>query len=788
MISLATLEQLEFPKILALASHFAYSESSRNRILSTVPLHTREEIETHQRLIAEIRTLSARGTPLPFSAFADLTGHISRVRPDGAVLEARELADFIAVLTIAGDISHITRNRIDLPYLKRIGETLTGLPDILAALRKTVDSEGNILDSASPILADLRERARRLEGKIRKKLEELTRDETLSPFLQDHFVTIRSGRWVIPVRMDSKGMIPGVVHDISKSGETAFIEPLGIIHLANELENLVADQKAEELRILRSLCSLLRTKIDEIEHEYESIVFLDSLRSFALLADTFGMENPVIAESNRIRLVRARHPLLQRTLEMSSCPQPIVPLDIELGSEHTVMVITGANAGGKTIAIKTIGLLVLMALSGLPIPADSSSTIPLVTDLLVDIGDEQSIEQNLSTFSAHMTKISHILNQASANAIVLIDELGTGTDPAEGAALACALLAHIQRSGALVFATTHLSDIKVYVHRATGMINASMAFDRHTFTPRYQLVVGEPGLSHAIDIAERYGIPGTVVEQAKTMLGTMNQELDSMISDLREQRTRYERAREDLEEQRTEVEIQSRILEAAIEEARETRKKIIAEAYREASAILEETKRTMNRYLDDMRRKERQEIRATLKKIEASREMMSEQMKVLGFGERVGASIDEIHEGDLIFVRSLGQTAQVTEVKKKQNRLRVSMGSREIEVSADDVSLDTHGASGTALQPSPAREHEEAIPAKLNLVGLRVDEALSRVERYLNDAALSERPEVILVHGIGKGYLAKAIREHLNGHPLVAKYRSGTLEEGGTGVTIVSMK
>ena len=788
MIPKTTLDLLEFPKVLGLIADASNSQASSAYILKIAPLTVRADIETRLCLIAEIRRLSHEGTPLQLYPFFDITQHLMKLRPEGAVLEAIELADFIPILNIASGIGQTIRERFDIPSLSHLAGNLTGFPDILKTLQKSIDAEGNVLDSASLLLSDLRAQIRKLEAKIRKRLEEFTRDEKLFPFLQDDFVTMRSGRWVIPVRMDSKGMVPGVVHDISKSGETAFIEPLSIINLSNELENLIADQKAEELRILRTICSMIRKVIDECVHEYRTVVYIDTLSSIARFADQLGMETPVITESIHIHLADARHPLLHLSLGKPDISRHVVPLDTELGGDHTVMVITGANAGGKTIAIKTIGLLIVMALSGMPVPAASSSAIPLVSNLLVDIGDEQSIENNLSTFSAHMSNISEILKNRKPDTVVLIDELGTGTDPDEGAALACSILKHIRRSGALVFATTHLSDIKGFVHRTEGMLNASMEFDQKTFTPLYRLRVGEPGQSHALDIAQRYGIPDTVIHDARNLLGGMKVELDHMISDLNTKRLEYENALRDLMKQKSDLEKRDHILTEKLAEANENKRRVLADAYREASGIIDTTKRQMNIFLDELRKKEKSERQKAVRNIEESREIVTGKLREFDVKDMRAPSTDEIKKGDTVFIRSLGYNALVIDIIKKSGRIKVSARNMEIEVPLTDITFPEDMPPVSSPTMPKQDKTEEPGSLKITLVGLRVDEALSRLERFLNDASLSDLPQVVIVHGIGKGLLSKAVDEHLNGHPLIKSSRKGTYEEGGAGVTIVAMR
>src|SRR5512135_1574142 len=556
-----SLDSVEFNKLLELAAAYSHSDASGRAVREIAPFENMEDILKRQGRIRDIIRMSDEGMPLRIYRFPDISSLIAKVRPEGAVLDGIELAGFIPVLEISRDISLQIRESEGLFFLRELAAGLTGFPDLLRTLKRSVDSEGNILDSASALLADLREQIRKLESRIRKKLEEMTRDEHIAVFLQDNFVTKRSGRWVIPVRMDSKGQVAGVVHDVSKSGETAFMEPLAIIQIANELENLVAEQKAEEIRILRSISSRVRESAEGISAEYAVVVHLDLLNAISVLADKLRMEIPQVLASGGITLKGARHPLLLLALRKTAGSREVVPLDVGLGDDNTVMVITGSNAGGKTIAIKTIGLLLIMALSGMPVPASSASAFPLVHRLLVDIGDEQSIEHSLSTFSAHVANISKILKAADQMSLVLIDELGTGTDPEEGGALACAVLKELRESHALVFATTHLSDIKGYVHRTAGMLNASMEFDQKSLTPLYKLRIGEPGQSHALETARRYGLPESIIDSAKAMLGGVKLEFDNLIADLNRKRTDYEAGLAELERQKAALNEKKRLIE-----------------------------------------------------------------------------------------------------------------------------------------------------------------------------------------------------------------------------------
>ncbi len=782
MIKKESLQVLEFDKILNAISRFSNSEASQKSVLEIYPLNDRKDIEKRSGQIQEIQRLSQEGAPLKLSHFQDIYQFIEKVKPEGAVLDIGELIAFIPVFRIISGISLQLSEKNSLYLLKELTAHLTGFPDILESMERAFDSDGNILDTASTALFYLRTQIRSLDRRIKKRLEEIVRDRKLIPFLQDNFITKRAGRWVIPIRMDSKGQVSGVVHDVSKSGETAFIEPLEIIGLANELENIIAEEKAEEIRILRDICHSIRKVVDEIEAQFKTIVCLDVLNSIARFADLLKMDVSQINDSSVIKLVRARHPLLM-LLQKDGVIKEVVPLDLSLGVGNSVMAITGPNAGGKTITIKTVGMLLLMALSGIPVPADSSSTFPLVNELLVDIGDEQSIESSLSTFSAHISNISEILKKADSKTIVLMDELGTGTEPVQGAAIACAVLRDLKEKGSLAFATTHLTDIVGFVYKTEGMVNASMEFDKNTLTPLYRLAVGEPGQAHALEIARRYGLPESIIVFAKELLGNVNVEFYNLLSELKEKRLQYEQAFNELQRQSNEIGKKEISLKERLAEAEKQKMEILEKAYNEAQDIIMSTKRQMYAIIEEIKREKKREA---IKKVEKTQQQVEEKLKE--FHKEISLSMDEIREGIVVFVRSIGYDAKIVKVDKNHNRIRVMTGSRDIEVPISDISLKRGKLPESASVVKKDEETEEKIPSVLNLVGLRVDEALSRLEPFLNHASLSGLEEVTIIHGIGTGALLKAVRDYITEHPLVEQFRSGKQTEGGNGVTIVNMK
>jgi|WetSurMetagenome_2_1015567.scaffolds.fasta_scaffold00152_14 DNA mismatch repair protein MutS2 len=790
MASSNTLQQLEFDKLLKLISGFANSGATEAAVAKLGPFSSYDEILARQNLIGDILRLYSEGVSLGLSPFSDIGPLFARVRPEGAVLEGIELAGFSPVLGMLEDISTNLAGQENIPALRQLAENLTGFPDLHKTLARSLDSEGNILDTASAALAGLRGEIRKIEARIRRKLEEMTRSETVSVFLQDDFVTTRSGRWVIPVRMDSKGQVAGVVHDISKSGETAFVEPVAIISLSNELENLNAEQKAEEIRILRNISSRIREQLEEIGAQFRSLVHLDMLNSAAAFSIQLKMSIPEINTKGFISLSNARHPLLSVAFQRYGGGRQVVPLTVGLGGDSTVMVITGVNAGGKTITIKTIGLLTLMALSGLPIPADSSSSIPLVSDLLIDIGDEQSIENDLSTFSAHIGHIAGILTKADSRALILIDELGTGTDPSEGAAIACAVLNEIMERGSLLFATTHLMDIKGFVHRTPGMLNSSMEFDRKTLTPLYRLRTGEPGQSHAIEIAQRYGLPDSIIDSARALLGGVRVEFDNLIRDLAEKRAYYEKASEDVDRLKAELEERDKQLQDVEVSSRREREALLAKAYSDAADFVTGVKRELNALLDEAKKADRQKIKESLKAVDVKQKEIQKSVSALMPVKGTVVSIDDIAEGDTVYIRSIEASAEVVGIDKRHERIRVKRGSVEVEVPFVGISKGKKPPKETILLPTTAEANAagEQVESTLNIVGLRVDDALVRIEPFLDRAALVGARRISIIHGVGTGALMKSVRDFLKGHPLVESFRSEEQGRGGKGVTVVLLK
>ena len=783
MIARETFKALEFDRILGSIAGFANSDATERAIYSLVPLATREEIELRFGRIQEIRNLYRMGVPLRVSPFHDITELLAQVRPEGAVLDPHDLVVLIPVLDVLIALAKQFGYRTDIPLLQDLAGSVTGFPELLETLSHSIDREGYILDTASKLLFELRTRKRSLTARIRKRLEEIVREKRVAIFLQDDFITQRNGRWVIPVRMDSKGMVQGVVHDVSNSGETAFMEPLEIIPLANELENLFAEVKVEEIRIVRELCRWIREEADAIQGEFAILVELDRLHSIARFADQVGGEIPRLVEEQTILLRGARHPVLM----LLAGDREVVPLDLALGKgqgdEATAMIITGPNAGGKTIAIKTTGLLILMALTGIPVTASSTSVFPFVANLLVDIGDEQSIESSLSTFSGHISTIARILDRADGRSLVLLDELGTGTEPLQGAALSCAILNDLRERGALVLATTHLTDIVGFVHKTPGMINASMEFDRERLVPLYRLHTGKPGQSHSIEIARRYGLPDRIITAASSMLGRMDTEFHDLLADLQEQSRRQRESLQEVERMQRTLEEREQRLKERLAAAEEERRTAHAKALTEAREVLQGARREARAILDEVRREKKREAVKVLE--ERERQVEAELNALRQVEER---PLQDLRPGKPVFVTTLGYDALILSVDLRHERVRVKAGAMEVDVPLAGLAAPRGKAAKVVPRKGGRTEEPEEPQGRLNLVGLRVDDALGRIEPFLNHASLAGIGEVTVIHGIGTGALMKGVRDFLSNHPLVRELRAGEQFEGGNGVTVVTLR
>jgi len=783
-----SLQLLEFGKILDRIADFTHSETTADETRLLSPLGSREGIELRYGQIGEIRQLYQSGLRLPLNEFTDISHILEYARPAGAVLNPQELAQLLPILRIGRAIRQQLDYRSDSPLLAELGRRITVFPDIQEALEHAIAPDGGLLDTASTLLFELRRKARQLTIRVRKRLEEIVREREVAIFLQDDFITQRNGRWVIPVRMDSKGMVPGVVHDVSNTGETAFMEPIEVIGMVNELENLHAEEKAEQIRILREFTSWVRKDADGILTDFEAIVAFDLLNAIASFAELISASRPNLADDLRLNIRRGYHPLLL-LMQRERGGKEVVPLDLRLGADtgNQMLLITGPNTGGKTIAIKSAGLLTLMAQTGMPVPADPESVFPASATLLADIGDEQSIEESLSTFSAHVSKISSIIGQADNRTVVLLDELGTGTDPTQGAALACGILADLKGKGCLVLATTHLIDIVAFVQRTEGMVNGAMEFDRKTLMPGYRLSIGEPGQSHALDIARRCGLPERILATAEQMVGRMESDFHALLADLKDMRRQQEQLLAEMERRERLLAEKEATMAACFSEMQMQRKEARAKGLLDAKELVQSARKEINRILEEARL---ERGKASVRELAMVEKKLDSSLDELTGAPPVEPS--SIQPGSTFYVRALGLDATVVSLDRRHERLRVKAGAMEIDIPFSGVE-QARGAGQKKIRSRgghvvTVEDETNGEKRELNLIGRRVEEAIPLLDKFLDHAALNGWPEMRIVHGKGTGTLMRGVREYLARHPLVSGFRPGEPYEGGDGATVVTMQ
>ncbi|MBI5740705.1 MAG: endonuclease MutS2 [Nitrospirae bacterium] len=790
-----TLRVLEFDKVLEMAAIFAVTAPGRLAVEKTGPLKRIEEARQQIGLVSECARLLSEGYAFGIEHFDDLSPLFKKVRPGDAVLEPFELRSFLPLFYSAFNLKILAENP-SCPGLGAIVSRLAADTRTRKAIERAIDREGKIRDEASAELSHIRKSIKSCEVRIKGLLEEILGRKDLAPYLQDNYLAERNSRWVIPVKRDFKGRVPGVVHDISNTGETIYVEPYAIQNLGNDLESLRAEEKLEEYRILRGLSGLLRENLREIGEDYRIVAHVDALQSMAVFSRQMEMSPPEINEKGHMTIMGGRHPLLWKTLRKENREASLVPLDLEIGRGHSGMVMSGSNAGGKTVALKTIGVLTLMALSGMHIPAGSATVVPFLKNILADIGDEQSIEQNLSTFSAHITRISEIIKQGGESTLVLIDELGTGTDPEQGGALSCAILRKLKQQGALTLVSTHLGLLKAFAHSEPGMINAAMEMEEvsvngiSSYRPTYRLIMGEPGTSHAFEIAESLGLDADVVREARAMVGDEGGRIESLITDLRYKTAELESSLKEAEGLKQESERLRLKLKEEITVLKSKEKETLAKALREAEDIVRKTKREARELIEKIKQSEPSKVGEVAKEIDKKLADIAAARKEYAPEKR--QALKEVREGQRVFVGTIGKHGVVRAINEKTRRCRVAVEGKEIEVAAGDLSEPSEDHTGMqaghAKGPAPAAEPVDIdVQRELIVIGQRVDPALSLIERYLNDASLAGIRQVRIIHGIGTGILAAAIREYLRDHPLVDSFRKGNEEEGGPAVTVVML-
>ena len=786
-----SLNILELPTVLEMLAAEAVTDGGREACFKLRPSADRLEVKNRlAETSAAKEMMVVRGSP-SLSGIKDIRPSLSRADLGGS-LNTIELLNIARVLQCARLVKGYTSDdKLGKSCIDHLFAALHANRFLEEKITGSIVGEDEIADSASSELANIRRKIRAASARVRDCLQKIISSPSYAKVLQEPIITMRSDRFVVPVKAECKGAIPGLVHDISASGATLFIEPMAAVKANNELRELAAKEKTEIERILAELSADCAAHAEDIASDYSYLITLDGIFARAKLSYKLNGIEPELREKGVV-LRRARHPLLPK--------DKAVPISLELGEDFDTLIITGPNTGGKTVTLKTIGLLNVMAQCGLHIPADDGSGVPIYRHVLADIGDEQSIEQNLSTFSAHMTNIVHILGECDADSLLLFDELGAGTDPTEGAALAIAVIEHARKMGANVAATTHYAELKVYATNENGIQNASCEFDVETLSPTYRLLVGVPGKSNAFAISERLGLSKEIIDDAKARIGVQNASFEATIEKLEQTRALLERDRAETAKKLREAEESAKKaaflraelsvrLEKADEKAKRDAERIIAEARQTAEntfAELDEMRRKMN---DDEQTQEVNRARSELRrKLNESQGKLKAKAPEQPKEEKKSAR--DVRAGDTVEIKSMGVKAEVIDVNP-DGTLNLRAGIMNVKLKPDDVYLiEGHAAKqkkqSVTLAGSTAPR--AAVSPEIDLRGMESIEAVNAAEQYIDSAVMGKLKTVTIIHGKGTGALRAAVQQMLKRNKAVKSYRLGRFGEGESGVTIVELK
>ena len=789
------LHTLEYNKILDQLTEYAFSADARSRCQKLRPITDRAQIEQLQQQTSDALSRLFKYGSLSFSGVTDIRDSLKRLEIDGA-LSAIELLRVCSLLESAKRAKAFARSQEDND---QPDDSLTGLfagieplTPLYDEIRRCILSEDEIADDASSTLHSIRRSMRGMNDKIRAQMNSMINNTTTRSYLQDTVITMRDGRYCLPVKAEAKSLVPGMIHDQSSTGSTLFIEPMAVVNLNNEYKELQLREQEEIEVILAGLSNLTASYATQLLADYELLTELDFIFARAAFAQTYNGVAPLFNDDGRIHIRKGRHPLLD--------PKKVVPIDVRLGEDFRLLIVTGPNTGGKTVSLKTVGLLTLMGQSGLHIPASERSELGIFDEVFADIGDEQSIEQSLSTFSSHMVNIIRILEQVNDRSLVLFDELCAGTDPTEGAALAISILSKLHLYGARIMATTHYSELKVYALSTPGVENACCEFDVATLSPTYRLLIGIPGKSNAFAISEKLGLPSDLITDAKGRISKSEGDFEDLIADLEKSRSTIEREQLEINQYKAEIESLKEKLEQKQERLDSSRDKILREANEQAYNILKEAKdvadetiRNFNKYgkagapVSEME-KERTKLRG---KMDKAAQKMSEQKKASVPNHNVPK---KLRIGDSVKVISMNLKGTVHSLPNARGDLYVQMGILRSLVNINDlILLEEDAAPGTKkFQKTSAGKikmsKSASVSTEINLIGKTTDEAIPLLDKYLDDAYLAHLPSVRIVHGKGTGALRNAVQAHLKCLKYVKSFHLGEFGEGDAGVTIAEFK
>ncbi|WP_280769851.1 endonuclease MutS2 [Salipaludibacillus daqingensis] len=779
---------LEYNKMKDQLIQFASSSLGKQRVKDLMPSFDLDDIkEAQERTFEGAKVIRLKGQA-PLGGLRDIRQAIKRAEI-GGLLNEMELLDISSTLygsrRFKSFVERMVEDEVELTILPQMAEEVIILTDLEEDINQAIDENGGVLDSASAALRSIRQQIRSHESGIRSKLESITRSTSGRKMLSDAIITIRNDRYVIPVKAEYRGHFGGMVHDQSASGATLFVEPESVVQINNQLREARVKEKQEIQRILQDLSALVSGYVEELSTIVEIMTEVDFIFAKALYSQSIKGSQPSLNDEGFINMKKARHPLIPK--------EEIVPIDVELGGDFSSLVITGPNTGGKTVTLKTVGLLTLMTQSGLQIPCEEGSTAAVFQKIFADIGDEQSIEQSLSTFSSHMTNIVEIMNEVDFQSLVLFDELGAGTDPTEGAALAISILDHVYQVGARVIATTHYSELKGYAYNRDGVINASVEFDVETLRPTYRLLMGIPGRSNAFAISRRLGLKDQIIEEAKGHITADSNKMEKMISSLEDSRKKAEEDMNDAELLRKEAEKIHQELVVEMENLEEEKQKVLQSAEDKAAISVKKATAEAEAIIAELR--EMQKNNPTIKDHELidAKKRLEQAEPTLVTGKKKPSpklkkpSVDKLIPGDEVKVISFDQKGHIVE-KVSDKEYFVQLGMMKMKVNKDDLLYINRPKAISTKPLTTVRGRDAHVKTELDLRGERYESAMMDVEKYLDDAVLAGYHQVSIIHGKGTGALRKGVQELLKKHGNVQETRMGTQGEGGSGVTIVLLK
>jgi len=780
------LKVLEFNKIKEELKKYANTAAGKDIIHALVPYSNLYEVKEHLEESREaFELMIKRGMP-PFEGIYDIREGIAKSER-GFVLLPVELLRVANLLRCSRRFkSYISRKDEEESFriIEDICEGLIPLKNLEEEIFNAIISEEEISDRASSALFNIRRSLKEKVSSVKTKVNSLVR--SYSQYLQENIYTVRGERYVLPVKVEHKGSVPGLVHDQSSSGATLYIEPMSLVNLNNEIKELVLKEKAEIEKILGELSVKVYMEIELIKNNANIIWELDFIFAKAKYAGSINAICPEVNEEGYFNILKAKHPLIN--------PKEVVTNDIYLNEGVSSLIITGPNTGGKTVTLKTVGLLHVMALSGLMIPAGSGSEISFFKEVFADIGDEQSIEQSLSTFSSHMTNIVNIINNADEKSLALFDELGAGTDPTEGAALAISILENLRERGTKIVATTHYSELKAYALRIQGVENASVEFDVETLRPTYKLLIGIPGKSNAFEISRRLGLADYIIEDAKSGISKDTLRFEDLIQSLQDKNIKAQRDASEAANVKKEAFKLKEKYEEKLDKFENIREKAIIEAQKEAKKIIKEAKEEADKILKDIRELERMGYSSDVRQaLEENRKKLKEKMNKLESGmekeREEGEELTTVYEGQEVYLPKFDKKVLVLTTPDNKGEVQVQAGIIKISVNLKDLrEIKDNIKENKKIKRKTLNLNLKSIPTSVDLRGMDSQEAIYTVDKYLDDAYIGGLNEVTIIHGKGTGILRKAINDMLKSNPHVNNYRLGEYGEGGTGVTVVELK